>query len=38
VEDMPKTVSGPVPVRLTLVAGDNAVETEVNLDAGRQPR
>ena len=38
VEDQPKDASGPVPVRLTLVAGDDAIETEVRLDAGQQPR
>lgn len=38
VEDRPKDVSGPIPVRLTLVAGDDAIETEVRLDAGQQPR
>lgn len=38
VEDRPKDASGPVPVRLTLVAGDDAIETELRLDAGQQPR
>ena len=34
VEEKPKDASGPVPLRLTLVAGGKAVETEVSLDAG----
>jgi DsbC/DsbD-like thiol-disulfide interchange protein len=38
VDEKPKDVSGPVPLRLTLVAGDKAVETEVRLDATGQPR
>jgi DsbC/DsbD-like thiol-disulfide interchange protein len=38
VEEKPKDASGPVPVRLTLVAGDKAIETEVSLDANGQPR
>ncbi|MBJ6124296.1 protein-disulfide reductase DsbD domain-containing protein [Microvirga splendida] len=38
VEEKPKDASGPVPVRLTLVAGDKAIETEVSLDAPGQPR
>ncbi len=38
VEDQPKDASGAIPVRLTLVAGDDAIETEVRLDAGQQPR
>lgn len=38
VEEKPKDVSGPVPVRLTLVAGGRAVETEVKLDGSGQPR
>ncbi|MCB5175347.1 protein-disulfide reductase DsbD domain-containing protein [Microvirga lenta] len=38
VEDRPKEASGPVPVRLTLVAGGKAIETQVSLDAGQQPR
>jgi DsbC/DsbD-like thiol-disulfide interchange protein len=38
VEEKPKDASGSVPVRLTLVAGDKAIETEVSLDAGGLPR
>jgi DsbC/DsbD-like thiol-disulfide interchange protein len=38
VEDGPKKASGPIPVRLTLVAGGQAVETEVRLDAAPRPR
>ncbi|MEE1654613.1 protein-disulfide reductase DsbD domain-containing protein [Microvirga sp. CF3062] len=38
VEEKPKDASGPVPLRLTLVAGGKAVETEVSLDASGQPR
>jgi DsbC/DsbD-like thiol-disulfide interchange protein len=38
VEDQPKDASGPIAVRLTLVAGSDAIETEVRLDVGRQPR
>jgi DsbC/DsbD-like thiol-disulfide interchange protein len=38
VEEKPKDASGPVPLRLTLVAGDKAIETEVSLDAGGLPR
>jgi DsbC/DsbD-like thiol-disulfide interchange protein len=38
VEEKPKDASGPVPLRLTLVAGGKAVETEVSLDANGQPR
>jgi DsbC/DsbD-like thiol-disulfide interchange protein len=38
VEDKPKETAGPVPVRLTLVAGSHAIETEVSLDVARQPR
>jgi DsbC/DsbD-like thiol-disulfide interchange protein len=37
-EEKPRDASGTVPVRLTLVAGDKAVETEVRLDATGQPR
>ncbi|WP_414475058.1 protein-disulfide reductase DsbD domain-containing protein [Microvirga sp. M2] len=32
IEDRPKDASGPVPLVLTLVAGDKAVETQVSLD------
>jgi DsbC/DsbD-like thiol-disulfide interchange protein len=38
VEEKPKDASGPVSLRLTLVAGDKAVETQVSLDANGQPR
>jgi len=38
VEDKPKDAAGPVPLTLTLVAGDKAVETQVRLDAAGRPR
>lgn len=38
VEEKPKDASGPVPLTLTLVAGDKAIETQVSLDAGNSPR
>lgn len=38
VDEKPKGASGPVPLLLTLVAGDRAVETQVSLDGGGQPR
>ena len=38
VDEKPKDAAGPHPVRLTVVAGDRAVETEVTLDANVQPR
>ncbi|WP_114944920.1 protein-disulfide reductase DsbD domain-containing protein [Microvirga calopogonii] len=38
VEEKPKDASGPVPLRLTLVAGGRAIETEVSLDGNGQPR
>jgi DsbC/DsbD-like thiol-disulfide interchange protein len=38
IDDRPKDASGPVPLRLTLVAGDQAVETEARLDASELPR
>lgn len=38
VEEKPKDATGPVPLTLTLVAGDEAVETQVSLDGGEQPR
>ena len=38
VEERPKEAAGPVLLRLTLVAGDRAVETDVSLDAGLLPR
>ncbi|MBB3018918.1 DsbC/DsbD-like thiol-disulfide interchange protein [Microvirga lupini] len=38
IEEKPKDVSGPVPLHLTLVAGDKAVETEVSLDENGKPR
>ncbi|MFC1456826.1 protein-disulfide reductase DsbD domain-containing protein [Microvirga arabica] len=38
VEEKPKDASGSVPLRLTLVAGDKAIETEVSLDGSGPPR
>ncbi len=38
VEEKPKDVSGPVPLRLTLVAGGKSVETEISLDGNGQSR
>jgi DsbC/DsbD-like thiol-disulfide interchange protein len=38
IEDKPKDASGPVPVRLTLVAGGQAIETEASLDDSQPPR
>ncbi|MXQ13661.1 protein-disulfide reductase DsbD domain-containing protein [Microvirga makkahensis] len=38
VEEKPKDASGPAPLTLTLVAGDEAIETQVSLDGGEQPR
>jgi DsbC/DsbD-like thiol-disulfide interchange protein len=38
VDEKPKDASGPVALLLTLVAGDRAVETQVTLDGGGQPR
>jgi DsbC/DsbD-like thiol-disulfide interchange protein len=38
IEEKPKDASGPVPLILTLVAGDKAIETQVNLDGSGQPR
>jgi DsbC/DsbD-like thiol-disulfide interchange protein len=38
VDERPKDASGKVLLRLTLVAGDEAIETELRLDAGGQPR
>jgi DsbC/DsbD-like thiol-disulfide interchange protein len=38
IEDKPKDASGPAPVRLTLVAGEQSVETDVSLDASQPPR
>ena len=38
VDEKPKDTSGPVALVLTLVAGDRAVETQVSLDGGGQPR
>ena len=38
VEEKPKDASGSVPLRLTLVAGDKAIETEVSLDGSGLPR
>jgi DsbC/DsbD-like thiol-disulfide interchange protein len=37
-EDKPKDAAGPISIRLTLVAGERAIETDVSLDAGLQPR
>jgi DsbC/DsbD-like thiol-disulfide interchange protein len=37
IEEMPKD-AGPAPLRLTLVAGDRAIETEVSLDGNGKPR
>lgn len=38
VEEKPKDASGSVSLRLTLVAGDRAIETEVSLDGSGPPR
>lgn len=38
VEEKPKEATGSVPLLLTLVAGDRAIETQVSLDGGSQPR
>lgn len=38
IEEKPKDATGPVPLTLTLVAGDRSVETEVSLDGNGQPR
>lgn len=38
IDEKPKDVAGPVPLRLTLVAGDKAIETQVSLDGNGQPR
>ncbi|WP_201837898.1 protein-disulfide reductase DsbD domain-containing protein [Microvirga zambiensis] len=38
VEEKPKDASGPLALRLTLVAGGKSVETEVSLDAKELPR
>jgi DsbC/DsbD-like thiol-disulfide interchange protein len=38
VEEKPKDAAGSVPVRLTLVSGEQAIETEVSLDGDRTPR
>jgi DsbC/DsbD-like thiol-disulfide interchange protein len=38
IDERPKVESGPVALRFTLVAGDQAIETEVRLDADLQPR
>ncbi|MCG7392317.1 hypothetical protein MHY87_05305 [Microvirga sp. ACRRW] len=38
VEEKPKDASGPIPLTLTLVAGEKAVETQVSLDAGNSSR
>jgi DsbC/DsbD-like thiol-disulfide interchange protein len=38
IDEHPKADSGPVPLRLTLTAGDQAIETEVRLDGSLKPR
>jgi DsbC/DsbD-like thiol-disulfide interchange protein len=38
VEDRPKGAGGPIPVRLTLVAGGTSVETDVTLNIGKPSR
>jgi DsbC/DsbD-like thiol-disulfide interchange protein len=38
VEEKPRDASNSIPLRLTLVAGDKAVETEVSLDANHRAR
>jgi DsbC/DsbD-like thiol-disulfide interchange protein len=38
VDERPQGAAGPVRLRLTLVAGDDAVETEIDLDEGLAPR
>jgi DsbC/DsbD-like thiol-disulfide interchange protein len=38
VEEKPKEAAGPVPLSLTLVAGDKAIETQVSLDGNGLPR
>ncbi|MCB8820354.1 protein-disulfide reductase DsbD domain-containing protein [Microvirga rosea] len=38
IEEKPKDMTGPVPLRLTLTAGDQAVETEVKLDGNGRPQ
>jgi DsbC/DsbD-like thiol-disulfide interchange protein len=38
VDEKPKDASGPASLLLTLVAGDRAIETQVSLDGGGQPR
>lgn len=38
VEEKPKDASGGIPLRLTLVAGGKAVETQISLDANGVPR
>lgn len=38
VEEKPKDASGPVSLRLTLVAGGKAIETEISLDGNGKPR
>lgn len=38
IEEKPGDAAGPVPLTLTLVAGDKAVETQVSLDGGLRPR
>jgi len=38
IEEKPEDAAGPVPLTLTLVAGDKAIETKVDLDPDGQPR
>jgi DsbC/DsbD-like thiol-disulfide interchange protein len=38
IEDKPKDAAGLASIRLTLVAGERAIETDVSLDVGLQPR
>ena len=38
IEERPQAAVGPMPLRLTLVQGENAVETELSLDGALRPR
>jgi DsbC/DsbD-like thiol-disulfide interchange protein len=38
IDELPKDASGSIPLRFTLVAGEQAVETELRLDASALPR
>jgi DsbC/DsbD-like thiol-disulfide interchange protein len=38
VEEKPKNASGPIPLKLTLVSGEKAIETDVSLDGSKPPR